>query len=283
MLQVFVDESESVGDDIYVMAGYVSTAENWMQFISEWAEAKSRVPRIESFKYSECIKQKGQFYGCSEDTSLDKMAELYDIIGKHAVAYVTSAVQPKRYKKVFCGIREPNVVRSSYALLLFTLVTGLMRHMEELGLNGPVDFIFDNQVMEESKVLDAWYILAEAGMFPQSIIKSCPIFRDDKEVTPLQAADMLAGRMLAALRETYDIVPPLSIRSRPTQKSMPGVHYVWREDDLRQFRVRMELSQRTAIKGTFGGAQFISMNVLNWPCFPSPSEPQAVAPRPRGA
>jgi hypothetical protein len=121
--------------------------------------------------------------------------------------------------------------------------------------------------------MDAWYILAEAGVFPESIIKSSPIFRDDKKVTPLQAADMLAGRMLAALRENYDIVPPLSIRSRPTQKSIPGVHYVWREDDLRQFRVRMELSQRTAIKGTFGGARFISMNVLDWRCSPSRSEP----------
>jgi len=157
MLQVFVDESESVGDGIYAMAGYISTAENWVRFIGEWEEVKSRVPRIESFKFSECIKQKGQFYGCSEDASLDKMAELYDIIGKHALAYVTSAVQPKKYKEVFSGIREQKVVRSSYALLLFTLITGLMRHMETLGLNGPVEFIFDNQVMEEWKVLDAWH------------------------------------------------------------------------------------------------------------------------------
>ena len=52
MLQAFLDESE--GDDIFVMAGYLSPASEWALFKEEWEDALKRPKKIDYFKYSEC-------------------------------------------------------------------------------------------------------------------------------------------------------------------------------------------------------------------------------------
>jgi hypothetical protein len=163
MLQTFVDESND--EEIYVMAGYISTCEKWAAFVDEWDKVKHQPPRIDYFKFSECVKQHGQFYMWSKDNASLKMANLYDVIGNHALAYVTAAVSPKDYAAIFGDKSLPRGMRSPYYCLCFTLITGLIRTMESLGLSGPVEFIFDRQVMEEKKILGVWYLFEKPICF----------------------------------------------------------------------------------------------------------------------
>jgi hypothetical protein len=66
--------------------------------------------------------------------------------------------------------------------------------------------------------------------------------------------------MLASLRDNYGIVPPIPINGWSTQNVITGVHFVWRENDLRQLREWMNLSAQTAIRGMFGRMPFICVN-----------------------
>ena len=159
MLQAFIDES--VDDSVLSMGGYVSTYEKWEAFEKEWQSALQRQPRIEYFKFSDCFKingeyrKDGQFRGISEDDALEKVADLYKIIGDHALAYVSCAVDPSLYRKMFR--RFPKPISSPYYHCLLKILTWLPKALLDSGLEGSVNFVFDRQVMEEKSILDAWY------------------------------------------------------------------------------------------------------------------------------
>jgi hypothetical protein len=61
MLQAFIDESYDGG--VYALCGYITTAEKWSKFSDEWESVRLDSPKIRRFKFSECVKQKGEFYG----------------------------------------------------------------------------------------------------------------------------------------------------------------------------------------------------------------------------
>jgi hypothetical protein len=96
MLQAYVDESE--GDGIYVLAGYVSTANQWASFSKEWDQFLGLEPKISYFKYSEAINQTGQFLHWREEACYEKIAFLYRVIADHAVCSISVAVRTEDYK-----------------------------------------------------------------------------------------------------------------------------------------------------------------------------------------
>jgi len=87
-------------------------------------------------------------------------------------------------------------------------MSNLIEIAPKFNLTGPIDFTFDESVMEYRKVEDAWPDFAELRQFFGDSVKNMPIYRDDRDVKPLQAADMLAGRMLDSLRENFAIAEP---------------------------------------------------------------------------
>jgi len=64
----------------------------------------------------------------------------------------------------------------------------------DLGQTGKIDFIFDEQGDEPSALIQSDFdkFKAAATTDMRDFIGSRPIFRDDKQFVPLQAADMLA-------------------------------------------------------------------------------------------
>jgi Protein of unknown function (DUF3800) len=257
MLQAFIDES--VDDKVLSMAGYVGTAEKWATFSNEWDRILSASPRIKYFKYSECMRQRGQFHGVSEESAISKMADLYEVITSSAVGYVSAAVNPFEYRSIFGSQNYPKPIRSPYYCCLLTIISKLPGLLFEIGASGPVEFIFDRQVMEEQYILEIWYWLVEAGFIDNNLVRSAPQFKDDADRLPLQAADMLAGRMRAALRENFALVPPKLIPNHSSHRILGGVHFVWRREDLERLRDSMALSERTAVRGMFEHQPFISM------------------------
>lgn len=188
------------------------------------------------------------------------MAELYGVIAHHATAYVSAAVNPLHYKHLFGTKSFPKPIRSPYYCCLLTIINKLPSLLVESGFEGPVEFIFDRQVMEEKHILEAWYWFEEAKMIDNNLIKSSPSFKDDKEVVPLQASDMLAGRMRVSLREEFALVPPSPMQKQSIYRPMRGYHFVWRKEDLKRLHDGMLLSEKTVIRGMFGYQHFVSMN-----------------------
>jgi hypothetical protein len=192
------------------------------------------------------------------------MSAFYKVIGDNADAFVTAAVNPKLYSDIFGIEKYPKNIRSPYFCLLLTIMARLPPLLKEVGLQGPVEFIFDRQVMQEKKILEVWYWLEKCGLIDRDMMKGSPRFESDDELPPLQAADMIAGRTRLALKEEFGIVPPLAIPRLPEQKKLNGLSFVWRESDLWRLVASMEMSERTAIRGTFGwvvgSRPFISRN-----------------------
>jgi Protein of unknown function (DUF3800) len=258
MIQVFLDESDT--GTVLSMAGYISTVERWNRFSDEWEIACSEKPSIKKFLFSDWSKLNGQFLKLSQEDADQKLLSLYKIIADNVSAYVSCAVNPKEYRAFFNSKRFPKAVRSPYYCCLLTIMTNLPRLVAESDLTGPVDFIFDRQVMEEKHIYDAWYQLEEMGLIDRDLIKSSPSFKTDDEVLPLQAADMLAGRMRLALTESLNIVPPRPSIAIYGQQPITGHHFIWNGDGVRKLYDLLILSERTAVGGTYGGKRFISFD-----------------------
>lgn len=65
--------------------------------------------------------------------------------------------------------------------------------LADLGINEPIDLIFDSQPEHVSEVNSSWqeYYDTAPGHY-KSMLARTPIFRDEKEVIPIQAADLFA-------------------------------------------------------------------------------------------
>jgi hypothetical protein len=266
MLQAFIDESEDKDRTVLSLGGYISTYEKWELFDSEWQLILHRYPRIEYFKYRECFRANGdyrgdgQFRGIDENDAMSKVADLYKVIGDHALAYVSCAVNPKTYGRVFG--RFPKPMKSPYYLCLLKIMTGLPKILHDTGLGSPVEFIFDRQMMEEKSILEAWCSFEEQGFIDKSLVSSSPSFKDDKDVRPLQAGDMLAGRMRNSLLNQLRVTQPSPIPMRlPIQKAIPGHHFVITEGEIIGLSEFMDRAFRTSITGTLGSQVFMSMNL----------------------
>ena len=75
-----------------------------------------------------------------------------------------------------------------------------------LGAEVPCDFVFDKQDNVSKHVLLFWkYITSQQPVEWGQFISASPVFRDDKDVLPLQAADMLAWHTRRSYEETYPV------------------------------------------------------------------------------
>jgi Protein of unknown function (DUF3800) len=252
MLQALVDESE--GDDIFVMAGYLSTAEQWALLFDEWEIETKSPKRIEYFKYSEWrAPPGGQFYRFSDDERDEKISNLHSIICKHTMLAISVALKvsefnkywsqrhlPKRQRKV------PVRFRSKYALAAFALMSTLSKEAPLLGMDGPIDFIFDNHVKESWKVQELHEAFREVNDMLGRTIGDTPIFRDDKAFPPLQAADMLAGRMLTAQKSSFGIVAPCFVPRQPLVIDPQTISQIITEDEIRGLREGFDRAMQAA-------------------------------------
>jgi hypothetical protein len=82
---------------------------------------------------------------------------------------------------------------SPYFTLYFLILYGVLCFHEQMGINEPSEFIFDQQEGLEAKVLPVLARMFE-GEAQQicHLLSGTPIFRDEKVFLSLQAADMFA-------------------------------------------------------------------------------------------
>ena len=89
--------------------------------------------------------------------------------------------------------------------------------------------------MEKTVIRDGWDIIkALADPEVAELLGATPQFRDDKELLPLQAADMLAWWIRAMASESIAGVP---MNYRPTWKSkrqIPGIQIHFDEERLKR-------------------------------------------------
>ncbi len=202
MLQAYIDDSGNIGDSpVFVLAGFASTADRWQSFSSEWDAALNISPSLAYFKTKEAAQGSGEFKGWKVDAITGRVSELVRIIDNHAAFGIGCVVDCAGYKNVFPG-KVARAMDNPYFMAFFGVMNCLMRLQDRIGNPKKVDYIFDQQMFEDQRVLNAWGLYKRyAPATAIGRIGGTPRFESDRDFLPLQAADLLAWKIR---REEYD-------------------------------------------------------------------------------
>jgi len=188
VLQICVDDSSQDGESL-ILAGYIASVENWASFSTEWAGLLTVRPPWDRLKMSELMadgpgSEKGQ-----------RIEWHYRIIEKYAHSSICLAIPRRPLSRAVRDLQLPTAFGNPYYLAWRALISVSLHWQHKSGNHEPIDFIFDEQ-SEAGLLSDAWEGFRDN--MPEEfrrLVKNRPIFRDDEDFLPLQAADMLAWWM----------------------------------------------------------------------------------------
>lgn len=198
VVQAYVDESEGPKGGVFVLAGIVSTAEQWAKFSAEW-ERMLRHGTLSSrndyhFKIDEML---------DNDERVDRIAWFNDIIKRHATLYLSLSFSKREHANALSRITAPGLnidwghFANPYLFGFRRLMDMFHEHREVVAdyipPNEVVDFYFDEK-SDKKSIRKYWddYM----GIKPPNVRRrfgNKPRFAQDHVVLPLQAADFWAG------------------------------------------------------------------------------------------
>jgi hypothetical protein len=196
MLNAFCDDSASESDSkILVLAGYVHDATVWGLFSDDWKRVLDAKPSIEYFHMVEAENLRDQFKNwlpADRDAKVDALA---DVIVKHKPWSIDCSVSRSDYDRIIKPV-APYDLRNSYFPCFCGVIVKLAQWHASLGLKIPVDFVFDEQQFIGTEAMAVFFYEALNSSIEDpavlALLGSTPVFRNDKHVLPLQAADLLA-------------------------------------------------------------------------------------------
>jgi len=228
VLKAFIDDSGSDGPqppgrdgktrgNIFTLAGFMSTAEQWEMFSDKWEVLSNEPPQTPDFKMVKAYRKGGpdSYRWKSVEERDEKIVRFTDIITAHAGYRLQMHMPWPDYLSIVKG-QVPENIDSPYFLLFHNIIVCSANFMDLMQLDGTVDFIFDYQgkfgenALGEDENGDAravnWHRIIRS-LVPDRVksrMGSTPIFRHDKDVLPLKAADLYAWQ----IRRYYDVQQP---------------------------------------------------------------------------
>jgi len=194
IIQAFIDDSgnsTSHGNPVFVLAGYISSADRWAAFSDEWEAECDREPKVRNFKMAHAYGFRGGFYGWPREERDARLKRLAEIVQRHAVLRIQTAMAWDDYNDVLRG-NMPGIAESPYIWLMWKLLVDLSEWQEARGLNQRVDFIFDRQGSIGAEAV-MWFEALRTALPPAQLARMGNVRHDDDDdILPLKAADMWA-------------------------------------------------------------------------------------------
>lgn len=195
----------------FFLAGYVATVEQWKRFSDEWDTALKNGPKALAYiKMAEAESRKDQFIGWNEQDRDVKVTELADIIiGRSTMFGVSAILSWGSYQSV--QSEYPAHYINPYALLFHSIIDTAVRRMISLSILDKIEFIFDEQGKDGIKASES-YRLAKDEL-PEDIrnhVSGLPTHRSDRDLLPLQAADMAARQVRRCFYENEPHINDIS-------------------------------------------------------------------------
>ena len=194
MFKCFADDSGSHGtDEVFVLAGYAAKLEHWSDFTDAWdAELNNPThPKLEYFKMCAANSRRKQFWGWDEGARDAVLARLASIIKDHVTFGVRATIWWKDYR--FVQQQYVGYELHPYVLLLNHVMAGAAHHVSKMDTSEKIEFVFDDQGRIGDDTV-AMYRISYANL-PSELsrhVLGLPTHKSDKEILPLQAADMIA-------------------------------------------------------------------------------------------
>ncbi len=214
-----------------------------------------RSPAIAYFKMAEAENLSGEFAkrkGWTKESRDAKVLRLVDIVMEMVPRRVSCTISNRDFDVYLRSLpvpeRTPNIDKPYFLLSQYLMMDLAIYH----GFNGiahPTDFIFDEQGTIGLEAFKGWKNLKEVAAARASsggfdfipYLGSPPIFRDEKQFMPLQAADLYAWHVRRHFRENSILVMP----TRPilnTLNSIPGTGRHLGGEDLRRMRFDLQVN-----------------------------------------
>ena len=223
-LQAYFDDSHAPGDSL-VMAGYLASAEQWINFSDQWQEILDmRCPypihayhAAERSNLGDLESERDMFLFRCIERNIE--IELAICIDEQAVSY---------FRERYAGsYSTANLYHCAFSILMQSIAQCLGR----LGIVEPIDIIFDDR-SDKKALIESWDNFLGHGVHPdfRRYFRQPPSFRDDLEVKPLQAADMHAWHTLSQRRKQGTILDPNSV-------------FPWKRANLTNQSLRIEPSR----------------------------------------
>ncbi len=190
VLIAYFDESGSKDTPLVTIAGYLSDERRWKRFEREWASAlKEHGAKYLHMK--EYAQRRGEFKGWPEWKRRALMRKLTWVI-KSNVQFRLGAVVPCEACKQTVGSINPNDTRlSPFCLCFVHCLSGIAGYCQKCKITDDIALVFDEN-NESSKHATGFYTSFRQSNAPNRNQFVSLSFADDKKVTPLQAADLLA-------------------------------------------------------------------------------------------
>jgi len=200
-LNGFIDDSGSgEGKDrgnIFALAGFVACPKQWDQFSRKWQKVCDREPKTPDFKMQKAVRLLNDD-GSVFWTEAQRNARIKQLVRltKRTVQFrVESLLAWPNYDLVVKG-RVPPEFDNPYFLCFYNVILSAAAFMEKTNIEGTVDWVFDDQG-RIGKNANKWYEFITANITPQirGRLGTKPIFRHDKSMLPLKAADLYAWQI----------------------------------------------------------------------------------------
>jgi hypothetical protein len=181
-----IDGSGSGAPDLPVLAGYIAPAEAWVNFSKEW-QGRLEEAHLQRFKMNEMTSHMeiaAWFYRLIEESKITAALS--------CAIHTGELVEAIREFPFPTEIKNVEVLENPYFFAFKAITDILAQKQQALGIDEPVDFIFDDQ-SEKTKLAGIWDLikLSSAPEYRKNMGDE-PIFRNDEKVMPLQAADLYA-------------------------------------------------------------------------------------------
>ncbi len=189
--RVFVDDSGNGHPPVYVLAGFISTAEKWERFERDWQEQLDNPPKIEYFKMTEANALQGQFSKFKKEQRDQKLRSLMSVISEHAMAGLYAKADISDWQDILRRKIAP-ALNTPYVPLANELMEEIIHALDLEHEEYSIDFIFDEQ-RHLSDLLQANWTHFHNSLLPRrNRHVSRPQHQNNKNFPPLQAADLLA-------------------------------------------------------------------------------------------
>jgi hypothetical protein len=207
-LEIYFDDSGTDGGTpVAVAACYVSSKEQWGQFVKSWD--KVRVDEgFDVFHMAEFVAkaEAGHKPFCDWDNTKKERVygKLASIVNTRARMGFAIAVPKKPFDRfVFPEFKE--LYAKDHYTWAVKSVLGLVENWrEKFGITIPMQYVFDRGTLGQQQINDIWIQFEQIKSAEQKygIVPRGVMFQDDKVFKPLQAADILAWQMQNHLRRT---------------------------------------------------------------------------------
>lgn len=197
----YVDDSGSnEGKDrgnIFLLAGFVACPEQWKRFSTKWQKICNRDPKTPDFKMEKAnrlLDHDGKPIWTRKQRDR-RIRDLVRLSKRTAQFRVESLMAWPNYEKVVRG-RVPPKLESPFFLCFFNVILSVASFMDKAKIPGVVDWIFDDQG-RTGRQANKWYDHVRANVAPEvrARMGAKPVFRHDKDVLPLKAADIYAWQI----------------------------------------------------------------------------------------